>query len=72
MTIFISQGRYTHPAFHNMIETPEDCWDNARKLVEAAGGITGLTTVPALTTADAKTAFETAQRVSAGFRPAPG
>ena len=110
MTIFISQGRYTDAAFRNMIENPEDRWENARNLVEAAGGallqfyitygeydflmiaeaasaedyapvllaaastggITGLTTVPAMTTADAKTAFAVAQRVSASFKPATG
>ena len=110
MTIFISQGRYTHAAVQNMIENPEDRWDNARRLVEAAGGkllqiyitygeydflmiaeapsaeeyapvllaaastggIEGLTTVPAMTTSDAKTAFEAAQMVRTSFKPATG
>ncbi len=110
MTVFISQGRYTDQAFKNMIENPEDRWDNARNLVEAVGGklqsfymtygeydflliceapsaealapalmaasstsgITGLTTYPAMTTADAKSAFQSAQELSASFRPATG
>jgi uncharacterized protein with GYD domain len=110
MTIFVSQGRYTHGAFRNMIENPEDRWENARKLVEAAGGtllqfyitygeydflmvaeaasaeayapvllaaastggIEGLTTVPAMTTADAKRAFEVAKQVGSNFKPATG
>ena len=110
MTIFISQGRYTHQALKNMIDNPEDRWENAAAIIDAAGGkllnfyitygeydfllvceapsaealapallaasstggITGMTTYPAITTAEAKTAFEEAQRVGAKFRPATG
>ena len=36
------------------------------------GGVTDITTFPAMTTADAKTAFEEAQRASASFKPATG
>jgi uncharacterized protein with GYD domain len=38
----------------------------------ATGGITGLTTYPAMTTAEAKTAFEGAQLARSTFRPATG
>ena len=110
MTIFVSQGRYTHQAFDAMITNPEDRWENTRALIEAAGGrlldfyitygaydflmiceapsaerlapallaasatggITGLTTYPAMTTAEAKTAFEGAQLARSTFRPATG
>jgi len=110
MTIFVSQGRYTDQAFKNMIDNPEDRWDNTRALIEAAGGkllsfcvtygkydflliceapsaealapalmaasstggIADLTTYPAITTADAMAAFQSAQQVSNSFRPAAG
>ena len=38
----------------------------------STGGITNTTTYPAMTTADAKTAFEGAQRVGTSFKPASG
>ena len=52
--------------------------DSAEQLAPAllaaggTGGVNDITTFPAMTTADAKIAFEGAQRASASFKPATG